>query len=108
MGGCARRAFRVVRGRTDAKTGATSTETAYGISCVLAARAGPERLLALNRSHWQVEKRQPLPPRRHMGEDASRARKGHAAPTTPPLTTSPLGSSSTAASARCRKPTSTS
>ena len=39
-GRCARQAFRVVRERTDAKTGATSTETAYGISCVLAARDG--------------------------------------------------------------------
>ena len=51
----ARQAFRVVRERTDAKTGASSTETAYGISSVPAGRTGPKRLLAWNRGHWQVE-----------------------------------------------------
>ena len=48
-------AFRVVRERTEAKTGETSVETAYGITSVTAERAGPERLLAWNRGHWQVE-----------------------------------------------------
>ena len=42
----ARQAFRVVRERTDVKTGGTSTETAYGITSVPAGRAGPERLPA--------------------------------------------------------------
>ncbi len=50
----ARQAFRVVRERIDARTGAASTETAYGVTSV-AERAGPERLLAWNRGHWQVE-----------------------------------------------------
>ena len=36
----ARQAFRVVRERTDAKTGRTSTETAYGVASAPAGRAG--------------------------------------------------------------------
>ena len=74
----ARQAFRVVRGRTDAKTGATSTETAYGITSVPAERAGPERLLAWNRGHWQVENGNHYRRDVSLGEDASRVRKGHA------------------------------
>ena len=38
----ARQAFRVVRERTDAKTGGTSAETAYGIASVPAERAAPK------------------------------------------------------------------
>ena len=57
----ARQAFRVLRERTNAKTGRTSTETAYGITSVPAERAGPGRLLAWNRGHWLTRERQPLP-----------------------------------------------
>ena len=74
----ARQAFRVVRERTDPKTGATAAETAYGISSVPADRAGPERLLAWNRGHWQVENGNHYRRDVSMGEDASRVRKGHA------------------------------
>ena len=74
----ARQAFRVVRERTDAKTGETSRETAYGITTVPAERAGPERLLAWNRGHWQVENGNHCRRDATMGEDASRVRKGHA------------------------------
>ena len=74
----ARQAFRVVRGRTDAKTGETSAETAYGITTVPAERAGPARLLAWNRGHWQVENANHYRRDATMGEDASRVRKGHA------------------------------
>ena len=63
----ARQAFRVVRERTDAKTGATSSETAYGITTVPAGRAGPAQLLAWNRGHWLTRERQPPPPRRDHG-----------------------------------------
>ena len=45
----ARQAFRVGRRRTDAKTGTTSAETAYGITSVPAQRAGPAPRLAWNR-----------------------------------------------------------
>ena len=53
-----RQAFRVVRERTDAKTGETSVEAAYGITSVPAERARPERLLAWNRGHWPTRERQ--------------------------------------------------
>ena len=71
-----RQAFRVVRERTDAKTGGTSVETAYGITSVTAERAGPG-LLAWNRGHWLTRERQPRP-RATMGEGASRVRARHA------------------------------
>ena len=74
----ARQAFRVVRERTDARTGETSSETAYGITSVSAGRAGPERLLAWNRGHWQVENGNHYRRDVSLGEDASRVRKGHA------------------------------
>ena len=73
----ARQAFRVVRERTDAKTGETSTETAYGITSVPAERAGPERLLAWNRGHWQVENANHHRRDASMGEDAARFRARH-------------------------------
>ena len=73
----ARQAFRVVRERTDAKTGETSAETAYGITSVPAGRAGPERLLAWNRGHWQVENANHYRRDASMGEDAARFRAGH-------------------------------
>ena len=74
----ARQAFRVVRERTDAKTGETSAETAYGITSVAAERAGPGRLLAWNRGHWQVENGNHFRRDASMGEDAARFRAGHA------------------------------
>lgn len=74
----ARQAFRVVRERTDAKTGETSTETAYGVTSVDATRAGPQRLLAWNRGHWQVENGNHHRRDATMGEDAARFRARHA------------------------------
>ena len=74
----ARQAFRVVRRRTNAKSGATSTETAYGVASVPAERAGPQRLLAWNRGHWQVENANHYRRDATLGEDASRARARHA------------------------------
>ena len=74
----ARQAFRVVRRRTHAKTGATSDETAYGITSAPAARAGPAQLLAWNRGHWQVENANHYRRDATMGEDASRVRARHA------------------------------
>ena len=74
----ARQAFRVVRERTDAKTGETSTETAHGITSVPAERANSQRLLAWNRGHWQVENANHYRRDATMGEDASRVRVRHA------------------------------
>ena len=73
-----RQAFRVVRERTEVKSGATSTEIAHGITTVPAERAGPAQLLAWNRGHWQVENGNHHRRDATMGEDASRVRKGHA------------------------------
>ena len=74
----ARQAFRVVRERTDAKTGETSTETACGITSVAAQRATPERLLAWNRGHWQAGNGNHFRRDAGMGEDAARFRARHA------------------------------
>ena len=74
----ARQAFRVVRERTDAKTGETAVETAFGVTSVPAERADPERLLAWNRGHWQVENGNHYRRDATMGEDASRIRARHA------------------------------
>jgi predicted transposase YbfD/YdcC len=38
-------------------SGKASTETAYIVTSLTAAEAGPERLLQLSRSHWAVENR---------------------------------------------------
>ena len=81
--GKVRQVFRVVRERTVAKTGETSAETAYGITSVGRERAGPERLLAWKRGHWQVEN----------------GNHFHATSCSP--------SSSTAASGTCPRPTAT-
>ena len=74
----ARQAFRVIRERTVVKTGATSVETAYGITSAAAERAGPDRLLAWNRGHWQVENGNHHRRDATFGEDASRIRARHA------------------------------
>ena len=74
----ARQAFRVIRERTVVKTGAPSAETAYGITSAPAERAGPDRLLAWNRGHWQVENGNHYRRDATFGEDASRIRARHA------------------------------
>lgn len=64
--------------RTDAKTGATSTEVAYGVTSADAERTGPTQLLAWNRGHWQVKNANPNRRDVTMGEDASCVRTRHA------------------------------
>ena len=68
----ARQAMRVMRERTDLRTGETTTETVYAITSVTPDRAGPEQLLAWNRGHWAVENAN------HYRRDASRIRARHA------------------------------
>ena len=46
-----RQAFRVVRRRTVAKTGATTIETVHGLTSPAPNRAGPAAIIALNRGH---------------------------------------------------------
>ena len=74
----ARQAVRVVRERTETKTGETSRDTAYGICSVGADAAGPQRLLAWNRGHWMVENGNHHPRDATLGEDDCRVRARHA------------------------------
>ena len=73
----AQQVFRVTRERTDLKTGETSEETAFGITSVPEDRADPERLLAWNRGHWQIENGNHYRRDVSLGEDASRIRARH-------------------------------
>jgi len=53
-----RQAFRVVRTRTCLTTGRTAPpETAYGLTSLVALRAGPSELLALDRGHREIGNR---------------------------------------------------
>ena len=74
----ARQAMRVMRERTDLRTGETTTETVYAITSVTPDRAGPEQLLAWNRGHWAVENANHYRRDASLGEDASRLRARHA------------------------------
>lgn len=49
--------FKIIRERTLLKTGATSTETVYGITSLSPEQADTKRLLALSRAHWSIENR---------------------------------------------------
>ena len=74
----ARQAMRVMRERTDLRTGETTTETVYAITSVTPDRASPEQLLAWNRGHWAVENANHYRRDASLGEDASRIRARHA------------------------------
>ena len=126
----AQQVFRVTRERTDLKTGETSEETAFGITSVPEDRADPERLLAWNRGHWQIENgnhyrrdvesrrgRQPhpRPPWPRQQRHAQQHRAGHRFPSRlPPCPRSQLALHDAAqgsprrhppAGLRCRRPT---
>lgn len=47
--------FRIIRERTVIKTGKFERETVYGITSLTAEKAGPQKLLSLNRGHWSIE-----------------------------------------------------
>ena len=53
-----------------------STEVAYLVTSLPAAKAGPERLLALSRSHWAIENRLHYVRDVSMEEDRGRVRAG--------------------------------
>ncbi len=103
----ARQAFRVIRERTVVKTGATSTETACGITSVDAGAPAPTACRPGTAAAGRRE-RQPPPPRRHP----RRGRQPHPRPPRAPdnatLDNIAPPSSSTAASATCPRRTSTS
>ena len=66
---------RIVLGKGEGKE---STETVYAITSLTAAQAGPERLLALSRDHWGIEKRLHYVRDVTCCEDQARANAGHA------------------------------
>ena len=43
------------RETTEFTTGKFRAETVYGVTCLTAPKAGPVRLLSLNRCHWSIE-----------------------------------------------------
>lgn len=73
--------FKLERRFINLQTGEVTTETHYGLTSLTPAEAGPERLLALQRSHWGIENG--LHYRRDVTfkEDRCRLKIGHAART---------------------------
>lgn len=62
--------------RTREIDGKVSTETAYVVTSLTAADAGPERLLDLSRTHWAIENRLHYVRDVTFGEDRCRVRSG--------------------------------
>ncbi len=62
--------------RTREIGGKVSTETAYIVTSLTAAEAGPERLLALTRTHWAIENRLHYVRDVSFNEDRCRVRSG--------------------------------
>ena len=65
--------FRVKRWTKNVKTGAVSTEHAYGITSVDDKRGTPEQLLCWNRGHWAVETKNHYIRDVTFGEDGCRS-----------------------------------
>ena len=72
-----RQVFRITRHRYTVKTGAGSSEYAYGLTSLSPDQAGPERLLALNRGHWTVENQNHRHRDTTFAEDACLMRTRH-------------------------------
>ncbi len=62
--------------RTREVGGKVSTETAYIVTSLTAAEAGPERLLDLTRTHWAIENRLHYVRDVSFNEDRCRVRSG--------------------------------
>lgn len=67
---------RVERIIEQSKSGKVRTEVVYLITSLSPEEAGPERLLALNRGHWEIENRVHWVRDVTFGEDHSQIRKG--------------------------------
>ncbi|MFD9360178.1 ISAs1 family transposase [Streptomyces sp. NPDC060031] len=69
-------AVRVLRHRTDLKTGTVSRQTVYAITDLTSQQASPQRLGRLARSQWTIENRLHFVRDTTFGEDASKIRTG--------------------------------
>ncbi|MFJ7593540.1 ISAs1 family transposase [Streptomyces sp. NPDC097617] len=70
-------AVRILRHRTDLKTGRCSRQTIYAITDLNSQQASPQRLGQLARSQWIIENRLHFVRDTTFGEDASKIRTGH-------------------------------
>jgi predicted transposase YbfD/YdcC len=68
---------RVVRHRTDTRTGQQSRETVYVITDLTSRQASPERIATILRAHWVIENRLHFVRDTAFREDASKIRTGH-------------------------------
>ncbi len=72
-----RQAIRIVRKRTEKKTGKTSCETVYALTSLGPEQAGARELLALVRNHWHIENRLHYVRDFTYDEDRCRVSKGY-------------------------------
>ncbi|MCX4734518.1 ISAs1 family transposase [Streptomyces sp. NBC_01363] len=70
-------AVRILRHRTDLKSGTVSRQTVYAITDLSSQEASPQRLGQLARSQWIIENRLHFVRDSTFGEDASRIHIGH-------------------------------
>lgn len=70
-------AVRILRHRTDLKTGTVSRQTVYAITDLTSQQASPQRLGRLARSEWTIENRLHFVRDTTFAEDASKIRTGH-------------------------------
>ena len=68
---------KVVRHRTDTRTGKQSRETVYVITDLTSRQASPERIATILRAHWVIENRLHFVRDTAFREDASKIRTGH-------------------------------
>ncbi|MFD4241491.1 ISAs1 family transposase [Streptomyces sp. NPDC058525] len=70
-------AARILRHRTDLRTGKVTRQTVYALTDLTAREASPQRLGQLARSQWMIENRLHLVRDTTFTEDASKIRTGH-------------------------------
>ena len=72
----AHQVFSVERNFSDFAGQLLSSEKVFGVTSLTQEKAGPDRVLALNRGHWAIENKVHHVRDVTMSEDASRIRKG--------------------------------